>query len=99
MELIDQTPGEGDTFEFNIEEVQGFPVIPESFTWFLNGMPVNTSSSLNVSLYPFIKFTDINRNNSGNYSIIVTNEGEIANGFVLLNVQCEFFIGTINYVL
>ena len=94
MELIDQTPGEGDTFEFNIEEIQGFPVIPESFTWFLNGMPVNTSStcSLNVSLYPFIKFTEINRNNSGNYSIIVTNEGGIASGFVLLNVQCKFLL-------
>ena len=92
MELNDQTPVEGDTFEFNIEEIQGFPVIPESFTWFFNGILFNTSSSLNVSVYPFIKFTDINRNNSGNYSIIVTNEGGIASGFVLLNVQCEFLL-------
>ena len=93
MESDEQMTGEGETFMFDIQDTQGFPLIPEVFAWYFNGMPIPVeSTNPNVSVYPVIKFNTVGSNDSGNYSMSATSGGKSSNGFFLLNIHCEIAI-------
>ena len=87
-------------FSFNISQSLGYPPDPSqnsqratlTYQWFLNGVPINTDTSINpnVSDYPQIVFSSVMRNQDGNYSMIATTEAGSSTGYFILDVQCEF---------
>ena len=46
----------------------------------------------NVASYPNITFNSVSRNDSGNYSITVSNEAGSVSTFFILDVQCKLII-------
>ena len=81
---------EGDQFSLYIEQTEGFPIVPDDYEWSFDGTPISEGgSNPNISIYPNITFTNVNRTDSGNYSITVSNEGGTSTGFFILNVLCE----------
>ena len=89
-ESATQLVPEGNDFIFDIETMNGFPLVPSDYQWLFNGIQVPSNSlNPNVSAYPNITFTNISRNDSGNYSITITNEAGTTNGYFLLDVQCK----------
>ena len=82
---------EGYPFSLNIEQTEGFPIAPDDYEWSFDGTPISEGeSNPNISIYPVIIFTNVNRTDSGNYSITVSNEGGTSTGFFILNVLCEY---------
>ena len=93
---------EDSAFSFNISQSLGYPPDPSqnsqratlTYQWFLNGVPINTSTSINpnVSDYPQIVFSSVMRNQDGirNYSMIATTEAGNSTGYFILDVQREF---------
>ena len=84
-----QNVSEGEMFIFSIEKTPGFPIPPGDFQWLFNGQIVQNSSNIITSSYPNITFISASRNNSGNYSISVSNEAGSTAGFFVLDVQCK----------
>ena len=83
---------EGDSFSLNIEQTEGFPIVPDDYEWSFDGTPISEGgSNPNISIYPVIIFINVNRTDSGNYSITVSNEGGTSTGFFILNVLCELW--------
>ena len=81
---------EGGPFSFYIEQTEGFPIVPDDYKWSFDGTPISEGeSNPNISIYPVIIFTNVNRTDSGNYSTTVSNEGGTSTGFIILNVLCE----------
>ena len=80
---------EGDMFIFNIEANSGLPVVPSSFQWYFSGEVLQDSSLINITSYPNITINSVQRNNSGNYSLSVSNEAGTVTGFFILDVQCK----------
>ena len=81
---------EGDSFSLDIEITEGFPIVPGDYEWSFDGTPISEGgSNPNISIYPVIIFTNVNRTDSGNYSITISNEGGTSTGFFILNVLCE----------
>ena len=62
---------EGKPVMINIEKVRPYPY-PASFLWSKNGFDLFNNSRVKYG-YPSINFSMINRSDSGNYSLIVTN--------------------------
>ena len=81
------TAVENSFFSFNIEQFEGFPLVP-SYQWFHDGVPINTHTSINpnVSDYPHIVFNPLLRTHSGNYSMIATTEAGNSTGYFILDV-------------
>ena len=80
---------EGNMFIFNIEAISGFPLVPSSFQWYFSGEVLQDSSLINITSYPNITINSVHRNNSGNYSLSVSNEAGTTTGFFILDVQCK----------
>ena len=81
---------EGYPLSLYIEQTEGFPIVPDDYEWSFDGTPISEGgSNPNISIYPVIIFTNVNRTDSGNYSITVSNEGGTSTGFFILNVLCE----------
>ena len=81
---------EGYSFSLNIQQTEGFPIVPDDYEWSFDGTPISEGeSNPNISIYPVIIFTNVNRTDSGNYSITVSNKGGTSTGFIILNVLCE----------
>ena len=90
---------ENSAFSFNISQSLGYPPDPSqnsqratlTYQWFLNGVPINTSTSINpnVSDYPQIVFSSVMRNQDGNYSITAITEAGSSTGYFILDVQRE----------
>ena len=90
-DTTEQIAGEGEEFEYDIEESQGFPIVPDTVSWYFNGILITRGSpNPNISVYPFIHFTNVSRTDSGNYSIFITSKGGDTCGFFVLDVQCKF---------
>ena len=71
---IPQSVIENTTFSFNIENTTGYPLLPQ-FTWFYNEVVISPdSTNPNISVYPYITFSFVSRSQSGNYSMIASNE-------------------------
>ena len=94
MEGNQQITTEGNVFSFSMQQTEGVPVEIISFQWYFNGILIITESSTspNVTEYPFITFTNVSRTNSGNYTISVSHQGGVVNGSFHLDVQCECFL-------
>lgn len=80
---------ESSSFSFDVEAMAGYPPIPTQFTWFINGASLVSNSHTNVSVYPLIVFSFLNRTQSGTYSMTASNEGGTTLGFFVLNVTCK----------
>ena len=81
---------EGYPFSLYIEQTEGFPIVPDDYEWSFDGTPISEGgSNPNISIYPAIIFTNVNRTDSGNYSITVSNEEGTSTGFFILDVLCE----------
>ena len=86
---IPQSVIENTTFSFNIENTTGYPLLPQ-FTWFYNEVVISPdSTNPNISVYPYITFSSVSRSQSGNYSMIASNEGGNSTGYFILDVQCK----------
>ena len=75
---------------FSLESTTGFPPLPV-YQWFYNGVLIPADSTNPViSSYPDITFTNISRNDSGNYSMTasVSGAGSVT-GYFILDVQCK----------
>ena len=91
MTVVENSP-----FSFNISQSLGFPPDPSqnsqratlTYQWFLNGVPINTDTSINpnVSDYPQIVFNPLLRTHFGNYSMIATTEAGNSTGYFILDV-------------
>ena len=87
---------ENSAISFNISQSLGYPPDPSqnsqratlTYQWFLNGVPINTHTSINpnVSDYPQIVFNPLLRTHSGNYSMIATTEAGNSTGYFILDV-------------
>ena len=81
---------EGYPFSLYIEQTEGFPIVPDDYEWSFDGTSISEGgSNPNISVYPVIIFTNVNRTDSGNYTVTVYNEGGTSTGFFILNVLCE----------
>ena len=82
---------ENSPYSFTIETIPGFPPIPRQYQWYYNnGTAIpQGSSEPNVSAYPDISFNNVNRHDSGTYTITVTNGAGSINGSFILDVLCE----------
>ena len=86
---VPKSVAEGDMFVYNAEDTPGFPILPDFFQWSLNGEILQYSSRINISSYPNITFVSVDRYNSGNYSIVVSNKAGTVVGFFVLDVFCK----------
>ena len=86
---VPESVAERDMFVYNAEETPGFPILPDSFQWFLNGEILQGSSRINISSYPNITFVSVDRDDSGNYSIVASNKAGTVVGFFVLDVLCK----------
>ena len=85
---VNTTEG-NEPFSLNMEQSAGYPPVP-SFQWFLDDLRISNSSiNPNVSVYPWIVFSPVLRNQSGNYSMTASTEGGDSTGYFILNVQCK----------
>ena len=85
-----ETVTESDSFSLNAQVVAGFPLVPANYSWQLNDILIPAdSSSPNISEYPVISFSSVQRNDSGIYTITATNDAGVAKGNFTLDVQCE----------
>ena len=76
-----------------MELTEGFPIVPDDYEWSFDGTPISEGgSNPNISIYPVIILPNVNRTDSGNYSITVYNEGGTSTGFFILYVVCELCI-------
>ena len=87
---------ENSPYIFSIETTTGFPPVPSQYQWYYNNNVAISQDSTSpiVSLYPNISFTSVSRNDSGTYSITVTNHVDAGsiNGSFILDVLCESVI-------
>ena len=84
---------ENSSYTFSIETTTGFPPVPSQYQWYYNNVAISQdSTSPIVSVYPDISFTSVSRNDSGTYSITVTNDAGSINGSFILDVLCESVI-------
>ena len=86
---------ENSPYTFSIETTTGFPPVPSQYQWYYNNVAISQdSTSPIVSVYPDISFTSVSRNDSGTYSITVTNHVDAGsiNGSIILDVLCESVI-------
>ena len=80
---------EGSPFSYmDIVQAPGVPLLP-SYQWTHNGVLINSTINLNVSVYPYIVFSSVVRTQSGNYSMIASTEGGDSTGYFILDVHCE----------
>ena len=89
-------------YSFTIETTPGFPPIPTQYQWYDDQATVisqDTTNQPNVSVYPDISFNSVNRNDTGTYSITVTNNAGSINGSFTLDVLCESLVTNSNSVL
>ena len=86
---VPKSVAEGDMFLYNAEETPGFPIIPDSFQWSLNGEILQDSSRISISSYPIFTFVSVDRDDSGNYSIVASNKAGTVVGFFILDVLCK----------
>ena len=94
-------------FSFNISQSLGYPPDPSqnsqratlTYQWFLNGVPINTHTSINpnVSDYPQIVFSSAMRNQDGNYSMTAITEAGNSTGYFILDVQRELVENLIQF--
>ena len=89
QQSVPESIGEGNMFVFIAEETPGFPILPDSFQWSLNGEMLQNSSRIITSSYPDITFVSIDRDDSGNYSIVASNKAGTVVGFFVLDVLCK----------
>ena len=88
-EIVPQSVVENSAFSFNIESESGYPLLPQ-FNWYYNNVVISPiSNNPNISVYPYISFLSVSRSQSGNYSMIASNEGGDSTGYFILDVQCK----------
>ena len=78
---VPESVAERDMFVYNAEETPGFPILPDSFQWSLNGEILQDSSRISNSSYPNLTFVNVDRDDSGNYSIVASNKAGTVVGF------------------
>ena len=76
------------TINLNVTGAKGpFPPITISI-WMFDGQNLNSSSSITLNEFA-ITLNSIQRNMSGNYTLIVTNSVGSVRGSFVVDVQCE----------
>ena len=84
-----QTVAEGEDITINLQSVGGPDPFPPLISSQLNGSLLsNTGVIVTVNDYN-VSFINVQRNQSGNYTLTVSNDAGTTNTTFILNVQCK----------